>query len=248
MKFSFTKKNILIISIIIIIIVLAITLPLVLLKKTSSNNSILNTITTDTTIVIPSYTKIYDIQYKFSDQGSGVISIDLSWEPPVNQADSRITGYTITHKYIDYKHTEQTNTYSNHINFYTINNLELGPVYDITISGNNPKNYNYSSQIIINSNNIGQWYDSNNNKVDITQIIANERKATVSELVGIGLLFLYSYDPNNRMYFIVNNVTYDTINKNPINPPIRMADGSTAYKINQIIDETTKQVLYTYRL
>ena len=39
MKFSFTKKNILIISIIIIVIALAITLPIVLIKSSSSSSS-----------------------------------------------------------------------------------------------------------------------------------------------------------------------------------------------------------------
>ena len=59
MKFSFTKKNILIISIILIIIVLSITLPLVLKEKTTSN--IISSTTTTSNIISSTPGNWYEI-------------------------------------------------------------------------------------------------------------------------------------------------------------------------------------------
>uniref|UniRef100_A0A6C0EXU3 Uncharacterized protein n=1 Tax=viral metagenome TaxID=1070528 RepID=A0A6C0EXU3_9ZZZZ len=249
MKFSFTKKNILIISIIIIAIVLAITLPLVLLKKSSSNSS---SITGST--IIPYNNKISNIKYYFALSVTGSLVLGLTWDAPTNQeADSLITSYSIWNgdsNALSNGFTEIFLKSEFNLPNYQTTDIPLGVVYNLKIVGNNSKNYDYSSDIKIDTTNIGQWYDSNNNKINIDTNTGADN-LSIRQSSDSANTMLWSYDDNsNPIYFFQNldpNKYSLEILKNISKPPYFLNSGNR-YKINQIIDANTNIVLYTYKL
>lgn len=251
MKFSFTKKNILIISIIIIIIVLAITLPLVLIKKSSSESS----------SELQPYTKINNIKYKYTN--NGVAALNLSWNPPSNVSESPITEYVIKYTVGDYIYNTDILDIKNEIttNNTNIDNIPLmiGLGYNISISGNNPKNYDYSKTFYIQAYVVGKWYDNNDNIVNIDTTIgidAREQNLSIKELANRAWSYVWSYvdSPIYTLdmlsYVKIGGKTIDSpytasFIKTITNPPIYLGK---YYKINQIVDSTTYDVLYTYKL
>jgi hypothetical protein len=91
MKFSFTKKKILIISIVIIIIVLAITLPLVLTKSSSSSSSGSGSASSNSISVTPNATiftstslppvDVSNVTYTINkDSNNMPVSVNLTWD------------------------------------------------------------------------------------------------------------------------------------------------------------------------